>query len=191
MCIRDRSLFSRDVIAQAAAIALSHDVFDATIYLGTCDKIVPGLVMGALSYGHLPAIFAPAGPMKSGIANSEKAIARQKFAQGKITRTELMESECASYHGPGTCTFYGTANSNQMLMEIMGLHLPGTAFINPGDELRDEITVATTHRAVEICSVSKDATPIAHVVDEKAVCNGMVGLLATGGSTNHLSLIHI
>ena len=129
------SLFSRDVIAQATAIALSHDVFDAAIYLGTCDKIVPGLVMGALGYGHLPAIFAPAGPMQSGIANSEKAIARQKFAQGKITRKELMESECASYHGPGTCTFYGTANSNQMLMEIMGLHLPGSAFVNPGNRV--------------------------------------------------------
>jgi len=179
------SLFSRDVIAQATAIALSHDVFDAAIYLGTCDKIVPGLVMGALCYGHLPAIFAPAGPMQSGIANSEKAIARQQFAQGKISRAKLMESECASYHGPGTCTFYGTANSNQMLMEIMGLHLPGTAFINPGHELRDEITVTTTHRAVEICSISENATPIAHVVDEKAVCNGIVGLLATGGSTNH------
>ena len=179
------SLFSRDVIAQATAIALSHDVFDAVIYLGTCDKIVPGLVMGALGYGHLPAIFAPAGPMQSGIANSEKAIARQKFAQGKITRRELMESECASYHGPGTCTFYGTANSNQMLMEIMGLHLPGSAFINPGDDLRDKITMATTHRAVEICSSADDYTPIAHIVDEKAICNGIVGLLATGGSTNH------
>ena len=179
------SLFSRDVIAQATAIALSHDVFDAVIYLGTCDKIVPGLVMGALGYGHLPAIFAPAGPMQSGIANSEKAIARQKFAQGKITRRELMESECASYHGPGTCTFYGTANSNQMLMEIMGLHLPGSAFINPGDDLRDKITMATTHRAVEICSTADDYTPIAHIVDEKAICNGIVGLLATGGSTNH------
>ena len=179
------SLFSRDVIAQATAIALSHDVFDAVIYLGTCDKIVPGLVMGALGYGHLPAIFAPAGPMTSGIANAEKAIARQKFAQGKISRKELMESECASYHGPGTCTFYGTANSNQMLMEIMGLHLPGTAFINPGDNLRDKITIATTHRAVEICATSKTPVPIAHVVDEKAVCNGIAGLLATGGSTNH------
>ncbi len=179
------SLFSRDVIAQATAIALSHDVFDAVIYLGTCDKIVPGLVMGALGYGHLPAIFAPAGPMQSGIANSEKAIARQKFAQGKITRSELMESECASYHGPGTCTFYGTANSNQMLMEIMGLHLPGSAFINPGDDLRDRITVATTHRAVDICSTAKEYTPIAQIVDEKSVCNGIVGLLATGGSTNH------
>ena len=179
------SLFSRDVIAQATAIALSHDVFDAVIYLGTCDKIVPGLVMGALGYGHLPAIFAPAGPMQSGIANSEKAIARQKFAQGKITRRELMESECASYHGPGTCTFYGTANSNQMLMEIMGLHLPGSAFINPGNDLRDKITVATTHRAVDICSTAKNYTPIAHIVDEKAICNGLVGLLATGGSTNH------
>lgn len=179
------SLFSRDVIAQATAIALSHDVFDVAIYLGTCDKIVPGLVMGALGYGHLPAIFAPAGPMQSGIANSEKAIARQKFAQGQITRAELMESECASYHGPGTCTFYGTANSNQMLMEIMGLHLPGSAFINPGHELRDQITVATTHRAVDICSTAEQYTPIAEVVDEKAICNGIVGLLATGGSTNH------
>lgn len=179
------SLFSRDVIAQATAIALSHDVFDAAIYLGTCDKIVPGLVMGALGYGHIPAIFAPAGPMQSGIPNAEKAIARQKFAQGKITRKELMESECASYHGPGTCTFYGTANSNQMLMEIMGLHLPGSAFINPGNELRDRITESTTHRAVEICATAKDYTPLAKVVDEKATVNGLVGLLATGGSTNH------
>ena len=179
------SLFSRDVIAQATAIALSHDVFDAAIYLGTCDKIVPGLVMGALGYGHIPAIFAPAGPMQSGIPNAEKAIARQKFAQGKITRRELMESECASYHGPGTCTFYGTANSNQMLMEIMGLHLPGSAFINPGNELRDRITESTTHRAVEICATAEHYTPLAKVVDEKAIVNGLIGLLATGGSTNH------
>ncbi len=179
------SLFSRDVIAQSTAIALSHDVFDSVIYLGTCDKIVPGLLMGALGFGHLPAIFAPAGPMKSGIPNAEKAIARQQFAQGKITRKELMKSECASYHGPGTCTFYGTANSNQMLMEIMGLHLPGSAFINPGDELRDELTAAATQRAVEINISATEYTPVAKIVSEETVCNAIVGLLATGGSTNH------
>ena len=179
------SLFSRDVIAQATAIALSHDVFDSVVYLGTCDKIVPGLLMGALGFGHLPAMFAPAGPMTSGIPNSEKAIARQQFALGKISRKELMKSECASYHGPGTCTFYGTANSNQMLMEIMGLHLPGSAFINPGNELRDKLTSSATHRAFEISAVGKEYTPVADVVDEKSICNAIVGLLATGGSTNH------
>lgn len=179
------SLFSRDVIAQATAIALSHDVFDSVIYLGTCDKIVPGLLMGALGFGHLPAIFAPAGPMTSGLPNSEKAIARQKFAQGKITRKELMKSECASYHGPGTCTFYGTANSNQMLMEVLGLHLPGSAFINPGEDLRDRLTSAATYRALEISGVGGEYTPAAELVTEESICNAIVGLLATGGSTNH------
>lgn len=179
------SLFSRDVIAQATAIALSHDVFDSVIYLGTCDKIVPGLLMGALGFGHLPALFAPAGPMTSGLPNSEKAIARQKFAQGAITRKELMKSECESYHGPGTCTFYGTANSNQMLMEIIGLHLPGSAFINPGEQIRDTLTEFATHRAFEISAVGKEYTPLAEVVSEKSICNAIAGLLATGGSTNH------
>ncbi len=179
------SLFSRDVIAQATAIALSHDVFDSVIYLGTCDKIVPGLLMGALGFGHLPAIFAPAGPMTTGLANSDKAIARQKFAQGKISRKELMESECASYHGPGTCTFYGTANSNQMLMEILGLHLPGSAFINPGEGIRDELTSAAAVRALEISGVGGEYTPVAELVTEESICNAIVGLLATGGSTNH------
>ena len=179
------SLFSRDVIAQATAIALSHDVFDTVIYLGTCDKIVPGLLMGALGFGHLPAMFAPAGPMTSGLPNSEKAISRQKFAQGKISRQELMKSECASYHGPGTCTFYGTANSNQMLMEIMGLHLPGSAFINPGNDLRDKLTEQATKRAFEISPVGNEYLPLTEVVTEKSLCNAIVGLLATGGSTNH------
>ncbi|OED36774.1 phosphogluconate dehydratase [Chromatiales bacterium (ex Bugula neritina AB1)] len=179
------SLFSRDVIAQATAIALSHDVFDSVVYLGTCDKIVPGLLMGALGYGHLPAIFAPAGPMTSGLPNSEKAIARQQFAEGKISRAELLKSECASYHGPGTCTFYGTANSNQMLMEILGLHLPGSAFINPGNELRDQLTHAAALRALEISAVGGEYTPVAEIVSEKSICNAIVGLLATGGSTNH------
>lgn len=179
------SLFSRDVIAQATAIALSHDVFDTVIYLGTCDKIVPGLLMGALGFGHLPALFAPAGPMTSGLPNSEKAIARQQFAQGKITRKELMATECASYHGPGTCTFYGTANSNQMLMEIMGLHMPGSAFINPGHDLRDSLTAHATKRAFELSTVGNEYTPLADIVNEQAICNAIVGLLATGGSTNH------
>ncbi len=179
------SLFSRDVIAQSTAVALSHDVFDSVIYLGTCDKIVPGLLMGALGYGHLPAIFAPAGPMTSGLPNSDKAIARQKFAEGKISREELLKSECASYHGPGTCTFYGTANSNQMLMEVLGLHLPGSAFINPGNELRDTLTHAAAVRALEISATGPDYTPVAELVSEKSICNAIVGLLATGGSTNH------
>ena len=179
------SLFSRDAIAQATAIALSHDVFDAAICLGTCDKIVPGMLMGALEFGHLPFVFAPAGPMTSGLPNSEKAIARQQFAQGKIDRTTLLKTECQSYHGPGTCTFYGTANSNQMLMEMMGLHLPGSAFINPGNEIRDALTVAATERSLEITSLGKDYIPVAEVVSPEAICNAIVGLLATGGSTNH------
>ncbi len=179
------SLFSRDVIAQATAVALSHDTFDSVVALGTCDKIVPGLLMGALAFGHLPTVFIPAGPMTSGIPNSEKAIARQKFAQGKITRKELMESECASYHGPGTCTFYGTANSNQMLLEIMGLQLPGSGFINPGNEIRDEVTRESTLRAIKISATADEYTPIGEMVDAKVICNAIVGLLATGGSSNH------
>ncbi len=179
------SLFSRDVIAMSTAVALSHDVFDTVICLGICDKIVPGLLMGALSFGHLPAVFVPAGPMPSGIPNAEKARARQQFAQGKIGRDELMKTECASYHGPGTCTFYGTANSNQMMMEIMGLHLPGSAFINPGDELRDNLTREATARALQITALGSEYTPVGEVVDEACIVNAIVGLLATGGSTNH------
>ncbi len=179
------SLFSRDVIAQATAIALSHDTFDSVVYLGTCDKIVPGLLMGALAFGHLPAVFIPAGPMTSGIANSEKAIARQQFAKGEISREQLMVSECASYHGPGTCTFYGTANSNQMLLEIMGLQLPGSGFINPGNEMRDQLTRLATRCAVEINATAEKCTPIGELIDARTICNAIVGLLATGGSSNH------
>ncbi len=181
----EMSLFSRDVIAQATAVALSHDVFDSVICLGTCDKIVPGQLMGALAFGHLPTVFIPAGPMTSGIPNAEKAIARQKFAQGQITRKELMESECASYHGPGTCTFYGTANSNQMLLEVMGLQLPGSGFINPGEEIRDQLTRAGTETAIRISATQKDYMPIGELVDAKTIVNAIVGLLATGGSSNH------
>ncbi len=181
----EMSLFSRDVIAQATAVALSHDVFDAAVCLGTCDKIVPGLLMGTLAFGHLPTVFIPAGPMTSGLPNSEKAIVRQKFAQGQITRKELMESECASYHGPGTCTFYGTANSNQMLLEVMGLQLPGTGFINPGEEIRDLLTCESTEVAIKISATSADCLPIGELVDVKTICNAIVGLLATGGSSNH------
>jgi len=179
------SLFSRDVIAMSTAIALSHNVFDASVYLGVCDKIVPGLLMGALSFGHLPAIFIPAGPMTSGIPNKEKARTRQRFAEGKATREELLESESASYHGPGTCTFYGTANSNQMLMEIMGLHLPGAAFINPGSDLRSAVTIASAQRAVAITARGSEFTPVGRMIDEKSIVNALIGLLATGGSTNH------
>ncbi len=179
------SLFSRDVIAQATAVALSHDVFDAAICLGTCDKIVPGILMGALEFGHLPVLFAPAGPMTSGLPNSEKALARQQFAQGKIDRKTLLKTECQSYHGPGTCTFYGTANSNQMLMEMLGLHLPGSAFINPGHEIRDALTKAATARSFEITSLGKEYIPLAEVVSPEAMVNAIAGLLATGGSTNH------
>ena len=186
------SLFSRDVIAQATAIALSHDTFDAAVCLGTCDKIVPGLLMGVLAFGHLPCVFIPAGPMTSGIPNSEKAKARQKFAQGLISRKELMESECASYHGPGTCTFYGTANSNQMLLDVMGLQQPGSSFINPGEDIRDELTREATKLAIEISATTKGYSPIGELVDAKTICNALVGLLATGGSSNHtLHLIAI
>ena len=180
------SLFSRDVIAMAAAIALSHDAFDGALYLGVCDKIVPGLAIGALSFGHLPAIFVPAGPMSSGLPNAEKARVRALFAEGKASRDELLAAEQASYHGPGTCTFYGTANSNQMLMEMMGLHLPGSAFIHPDSPLRDALVAAAARRCAEIGPRSADWTPAGHVVDEKAVVNGLVGLMATGGSTNHV-----
>ena len=178
------SLFSRDVIAYSAAIALSHDMFDAAIHLGVCDKIVPGLMIGALRYGYIPQIFAPAGPMPSGIPNPEKARIRQLFAEGKVDRTELLKAEAASYHAPGTCTFYGTANSNQMLMEIMGMQLPGASFVHPNTPLRDAITAQTTRRAVQITNMGEDFTPAGHVIDEKAIVNGLVGLMATGGSTN-------
>lgn len=179
------SLFSRDTIAMGTAVALSHDMFDAGLYLGVCDKIVPGLLIGALSFGHLPAIFVPAGPMTSGMSNSDKAKTRQLFAEGKATRDDLLASESASYHGPGTCTFYGTANSNQMMMEFMGLHMPGAAFVNPGTPLREALTKAAATRAVAISRQGESYTPISQVVDEKAIVNALVGLMATGGSTNH------
>lgn len=186
------SLFSRDVIARGTAIALSHDCFDAVIHLGVCDKIVPGLLIAALRYGYLPQIFAPAGPMPSGIPNPEKARVRQQFAAGEVGREELLAAEAASYHAPGTCTFYGTANTNQMLMEIMGLQLPGSSFIHPNTPLRDAMTAQTTRRAVQITNMGRDFTPACEVIDERAVVNGLVGLMATGGSTNltiHLSAI--
>jgi phosphogluconate dehydratase len=179
------SLFSRDTIAMSTAIALSHNMFDAALYLGVCDKIVPGLLIGALHFGHLPAVFVPAGPMTTGMSNKDKARIRQLYAQGKATREELLEGEAQSYHGAGTCTFYGTANSNQMLMEIMGLHLPGAAFITPGTPLRDGLTAAAAQRAVAITQQGGSYTPVGHVVDEKCIVNAVVGLLATGGSTNH------
>lgn len=179
------SLFSRDVIAMATAVALSHDAFDAVLCLGVCDKIVPGLLIGALAFGHLPAVFVPAGPMVSGLPNKKKAEIRALHAEGKIGREALLEAESQSYHSPGTCTFFGTANSNQMLMEMMGLHLPGTAFVNPGTKLRDALTQASGRRAVELARSDRDGGAVGHIVDEKAVVNGLVGLLATGGSTNH------
>jgi len=179
------SLFSRDVIALSTAVALSHQTFDAAVFLGVCDKIVPGLVIGALSFGHLPAVFIPAGPMVSGLPNDEKSRVRQLYAEGKVGRDALLASESASYHGPGTCTFYGTANTNQMLMEIMGLHLPGSSFVNPNTPLRDELTRVATRRALAITALGNEYTPVGKVVDERAVVNGVVGLHATGGSTNH------
>lgn len=178
------SLFSRDVIALSAGVALSHNCFDAAIFLGVCDKIVPGLVIAAATFGHLPAVFAPAGPMVSGLPNDEKAKVRQKFAAGEIGRDELLRSEMASYHGPGTCTFYGTANSNQMLMEFMGLHLPGASFVNPNTPLRDALTKEAARRALAVTARGNDYTPVCEVLDERAFVNGMVGLNATGGSTN-------
>ena len=177
------SLFSRDVIALATSVALSHDAFDAALMLGVCDKIVPGLFMGALAFGHLPVIFVPAGPMDSGLPNSEKARIRALYAEGKVDRAALLEAETRSYHGPGTCTFYGTANSNQMLMEMMGLHLPGTAFIHPNTPLRHALTRAAAQRAVTLARTGE--APLAEVVDERTIVNGIVGLMATGGSTNH------
>src|SRR3954470_7991285 len=185
----DLSLFSRDVIAMATAISLSHDMFDAAVYLGICDKIVPGLLIGALAFGHLPAVFVPAGPMPSGMPNDEKSKIRQLYIEGKAGRAELLEAESKSYHGPGTCTFYGTANSNQMLMEIMGLHLPGASFVNPNTPLRDALTREATRRALAISALGNEYTPVGEVIDAKAIVNGIVGLHATGGSTNHT--IHI
>ncbi|QGX38445.1 phosphogluconate dehydratase [Permianibacter aggregans] len=179
------SLFSRDVIAMSTAVALSHAMFDGMLLLGICDKIVPGLVMGALHFGHLPGILVPGGPMTSGISNSEKAKVRQLFAEGKVGRDELLESEAAAYHSAGTCTFYGTANSNQMLMEIMGLHMPGAAFINPGTPLRDALTRAAGRRICEITALGNTPIPIGKMLDERSFVNAIVGLLATGGSTNH------
>ena len=178
------SLFSRDVIALAAGVALSHNVFDAALYLGVCDKIVPGLIIAAATFGHIPAVFVPAGPMASGIANDEKSRIRNAFANGTASRAELMAAEMAAYHGIGTCTFYGTANTNQMLMEFMGLHLPGSSFVNPGTPLRDALTVAAVERAAAITALGQDYRPAGAVLDERAYVNGMVGLMATGGSTN-------
>lgn len=177
------SLFSRDVIAQSTAIALSHDMFDAVLCLGVCDKIVPGLLIGALAYGHLPCIFVPGGPMPSGLPNDEKARTRQLYAQGKIDRAALLEAESRSYHSAGTCTFYGTANSNQMMMEVMGLHLPGAAFVNPGTPLRDALTAAAARQVAGL--VDQPARALGELVTAEAIVNAMVGLLATGGSTNH------
>ena len=179
------SLISRDVVAMATAVALSHDTFDGALCLGICDKIVPGLLIASLAFGHLPFVFVPAGPMPSGMTNSEKSRIRQRYAEGKIGRAELLEAESASYHSPGTCTFYGTANSNQMLMEIMGVHLPGSSFVNPHTPLRDALTRAAARRVTEITALGNEFTPLGKVVDERAVVNGIVGLMATGGSTNH------
>jgi phosphogluconate dehydratase len=179
------SLFSRDAIALATAVSLSHAMFEGVAMLGICDKIVPGLLMGALRFGHLPTILIPGGPMPSGLANKEKVRIRQLFAEGKVGKAELLEAESASYHDAGTCTFYGTANSNQMMMEVMGLHMPGAAFINPGTKLRQELTRAAVHRLAAIGWNGDDYRPLSHCVDEKAIVNACIGLLATGGSTNH------
>ncbi|AOJ00942.1 MULTISPECIES: phosphogluconate dehydratase [Burkholderia] len=179
------SLFSREVIAMSTAVALTHNMFDAALCLGICDKIVPGLLIGALQFGHLPTIFVPAGPMTSGLSNDDKAKIRQQFATGQVGRDALLEAESAAYHGHGTCTFYGTANSNQMLMEVMGLHLPSAAFVHPHTPLRDALTAEAARRVLELTVERGNYTPIGHVIDEKAIVNGIVALLATGGSTNH------
>jgi phosphogluconate dehydratase len=178
------SLFSRDVIAMATAVALTHDAFDAALYLGVCDKIVPGLVIGALTFSHLPALFVPAGPMTSGLPNSEKARIRALYAEGKVGRAELLEAESASYHGPGTCTFYGTANTNQMLMELMGFHLPGSAFVHPNTPLREALVKEAARRAAAVTAKGNEYIPVGRMIDEKSIVNGVVGLMATGGSTN-------
>ncbi len=179
------SLLSRDIIAMSAAVGLSHNMFDGGLMLGICDKIVPGLLMASLSFGHLPFVFIPAGPMPSGLPNKEKARVRQLFAEGKVGKEQLLEAESASYHSAGTCTFYGTANSNQLVVEMMGLHLPGSSFVNPGTELRDELTKAAARQVTRLTDLGTDYMPIGHIVDAKAIVNGIVGLLATGGSTNH------
>ncbi len=179
------SLASRDVIAMSTAIALSHNMFDAALCLGVCDKIVPGLLIGSLRFGHLPTVFVPAGPMPTGISNKEKAAVRQLFAEGKASREELLASEMASYHAPGTCTFYGTANTNQLLVEVMGLHLPGASFVNPNTPLRDELTREAARQASRLTPENGNYVPMAEIVDEKAIVNSVVALLATGGSTNH------
>ena len=181
----DLSLFSRDVIALSTAVALSHDVFDAAIFLGICDKIVPGMLIGALSFGHLPIIFAPAGPMVSGLSNKDKARTREEYAAGRVDRRELLDAESAAYHAPGTCTFYGTANTNQMVMELMGLQLPGGSFVNPETPLRDKLTDEAVRRVIGNTNLGDHYIPVGEIVDEKAVVNSIVGLLATGGSTNH------
>ncbi len=181
----DLSLFSRDVIALSTAVALSHDMFDAAVLMGVCDKIVPGLLIGALSFGHLPTIFVPAGPMVSGLSNKEKAQVREAYAAGRVGREELLAAESAAYHAPGTCTFYGTANSNQMLMEFMGLQLPGGSFVNPGSNLRPRLTAEAVRRVLSLTRLGDSYTPIGEIVDERAIVNAIVGLLATGGSTNH------
>ena len=178
------SLFSRDAIAQATAVSLSHDMFDSAVYLGICDKIVPGLLIGALAFGHLPAVFVPAGPMTPGIPNKKKAEVRERYAAGEATREELLEAEASSYHAPGTCTFYGTANSNQVLLEAMGVQLPGS-FANPGTSLRDALTRAATERALRISALGGDYRPLGRIIDERAIVNAIVALMATGGSTNH------
>lgn len=182
----EMSLFSRDVIALSAGVALSHDTFDAAVFLGICDKIVPGMVMAAASFGHLPAVFLPSGPMPSGLPNDEKAKVRQQFAAGEVGRDALMAAEMASYHSPGTCTFYGTANSNQMLMEFMGLQLPGSSFVNPDTELRDALTDEGVMRAAALTRLGNSYTPVGQILDERAFVNGIIGLMATGGSTNHI-----
>lgn len=179
------SLFSRDVIAMSASVALCHNVFDGALYLGICDKIVPGLLIAALEFGHLPAIFVPAGPMPTGIPNKEKASIRQQFAEGLIDSDALLEAEVKSYHSPGTCTFYGTANSNQMLMEFLGIHLPGSSFIPPGTELRNTLTSVAAERICEITVLAEQYTPLGKMINEKSIVNAMIGLIATGGSTNH------
>jgi len=181
----DLSLFSRDVIAMAAAVSLSHNVFDAALMLGVCDKIVPGLFIGAARFGHLPVMFLPAGPMSSGLSNDEKARVRQLYAEGKVGRDELLKAESESYHSPGTCTFYGTANSNQMMMEVMGLHLPGSAFVNPGTPLREAIVKETARRVAATTALGDEYIPFCDIIDERAIINAIVGLHATGGSTNH------
>ncbi|MGM0482186.1 MAG: phosphogluconate dehydratase [Pseudomonadota bacterium] len=179
------SLFSRDVIAMATAISLSHNMFDGGLMLGICDKIVPGLLIAALSFGHLPFVFVPAGPMPSGISNKEKARIRELYAEGKVGKEQLLDAEAASYHSAGTCTFYGTANSNQLVVEIMGLHLPGASFVNPGSELREQLTRVAAQQATRITDLGTDYRPIGNIVTAKSIVNGIVGLLATGGSTNH------